>query len=380
MVPGMNFKTKNAKKIHAWHHLFMNRAIQLAMMGKGMTSPNPVVGALIIKKGKVVAEGYHKKAGDDHAEVMALKKAGIRAKGAILYVTLEPCFHHGKTPPCCHAIKEAGIKEVVIGIKDPNPATNGKSIRWLRNKGVKVTVGVLKDEINILNEVFIKNMTKKLPFVVSKSAQTLDGKIATSIGSSKWITSEKTRKFTRVIRSDFDAILVGVNTVLCDDPELNGTGSKKHLKKIIVDSSLKTPLKAKLFKGMPKGFCYVATTQKASRRKITELKKIGANVIICPDKKGKVDLFWLFKYLAKDEMRSILLEGGSKIIGSALKAGLVDKMNIYIAPKVVGDQKALSSIDGLATKKISQVLELDRLTVKMIEKEVFITGYVLRNR
>ncbi|MBI5415190.1 MAG: bifunctional diaminohydroxyphosphoribosylaminopyrimidine deaminase/5-amino-6-(5-phosphoribosylamino)uracil reductase RibD, partial [Candidatus Omnitrophica bacterium] len=269
---------------------FMHLALDLAVKGKGDTSPNPMVGAVIVKGNRVIAAGWHKRCGSDHAEVIALKKAGRRARGAKLYVTLEPCSHYGRTPPCVDQIIQSGIREVVTGMVDPNPLTRGKSIAKLRRVGVKVKVGILRREAGRLNEIFIKYMRGRMPFVAAKCAQTLDGKIATAAGESKWITSLKTRDHARRVRDEFDAICVGVNTVLKDDPRLNGARKTKRLKKIVLDSSLKTPLAARLFKGVRSLDCVIAVTRKASPAKIKQFQNKGARVIICPAKDGHVDL------------------------------------------------------------------------------------------
>ena len=359
---------------------FMRRAIHLALKAKGMTSPNPIVGAVIVKGNKVIAEGFHHRCGADHAEIVALKKAGSSAQGARLFVTLEPCYHYGRTPPCVEAVIKSGIKEVIVGMKDPNPLTNGKSIRKLHQIGIKTKVGILQKECEAMNEVFLKYIKSRMPFVVAKCAQTLDGKIATLTGDSKWITSEKTRQFSRKMRDQFDAILVGVNTVLKDNPSLNGVNKQKRLKKIILDAMLKISLQAKIFKGTAPSDCIIATTNKASSSRIKSFQQKGACVIVCPSIAGRIRLKWLFKELAKREIISILIEGGAKVIGSALKEKLVDKMHIYFAPKIVGDQKALSSVDGLNISKINKTIQLNKLNIEFTDKDIFITGYVLRNR
>ncbi len=355
---------------------FMQMALDLAMKGKGRTSPNPMVGAVIVKGKRVVATGWHKRCGADHAEIAALKKAGGRARGAKLYVTLEPCFHYGRTPPCVDKVIESGIREVVIAMVDPNPLTRGKSIAKLRRAGIKVKVGILRPAAQRLNETFVKYMRSKMPFVAAKCAQTLDGKIATVTGESKWITSSRTRAYARRVRDEFDAILVGVNTVLRDDPRLNGARATRRLKKIILDSSLKTPLKARLFKSVRPADCIIAVTRKAPPAKIKQFQIKGARVITCPVKDGRVDLKWLLKALAKEEITSILMEGGARVIGSALKEKLVDKLYIYVAPKIIGDQDALSSVVGVDTVNIGKSIRLKNLTSRNIGQDILIIGYV----
>ena len=354
----------------------MQMALDLAAKGKGSTSPNPMVGAVVVKRSRVIATGWHKRCGTDHAEIVAFKKAGSRACGAKLYVTLEPCFHFGRTPPCVDDVIASGVREVVIGMVDPNPLTRGKTIAKLRRAGIKVKVGILRPQAEQLNEVFVKYMRSKMPFVAAKCAQTLDGKIATVTGESKWITSLKTRDYARRIRDEFDAILVGVNTVLRDDPRLNGVKKTKRLKKIILDSSLKTPLTARLFKGVRRADCIIAVTRKASPAKIKKFQNKGVRVIISPVKDGHVDLKWLLKALAKEEITSILMEGGARVIGSALKGKLVDKLYIYVAPKIIGDQAALSSIVGVNTVNIGRSIRLKDLTSRNIGQDILLIGYV----
>jgi diaminohydroxyphosphoribosylaminopyrimidine deaminase/5-amino-6-(5-phosphoribosylamino)uracil reductase len=356
---------------------YMKRAFELAERGKGHTSPNPMVGAIVVKDGKIIGGSWHKRCGGPHAEIAALQRAGGRAKGAKLYVTLEPCFHFGRTPPCVDAVISAGIKEVIIGMKDPNPLTNGKSIAKLRRAGIKVKVGILQKELEGLNEAFVKYITRKMPFVVAKSAQTLDGKIAPASGGSKWITSKKTRAFSRRLRNDFDAILVGINTVLKDDPGLNAPRKSKRLKKIILDSRLRIPPTAKLFKNTLPADCLIATTTKAGSEKIDRFRKRGIQVIVCPQKNGGVDLKWLFKELAKREIANLLIEGGAHVIGSALNAKLVDKRHIFVAPKIMGDKNALDAAYGFKGSRLAQAVKLKEVTVQRIGGDIFVEGTVV---
>lgn len=361
------------------HEKFMARALELARQAQGNTSPNPMVGCVIVKKGQIIAEGFHRKCGSDHAEVAALKKVPVNANRATMYVTLEPCHHTGRTPPCVDTIIAHGISEVIIGMQDPNPFTNGKSIQKLKFAGIKVECGILEKECQQLNEAFIKFIQTGMPFVVSKTAQTLDGKIATATGQSKWITSEAMRKFSRKKRDEFDAILVGSETVLHDDPKLTASKKSKRLKKIVVDSSLKTALTAEWLKGKYPEDCIVAVTQKASAKKIKAFEGKGYQVIICPEKKGHINLKWLFKQLARNDIMSILIEGGAHVIGTALKDKLVDQMHIYIAPKIIGDQKALSAVQNLGIKNLEQAVQLQDVTYEIFKEGIMVNGYVLRN-
>ncbi len=357
-------------------HIYMKVALDLAIMAKGKTSPNPMVGAVIVKNKSIIAKGYHKRCGSDHAEIVALKKAGSKAKGAKLYVTLEPCGHFGRTPPCVDAIVQSGIKEVVIATKDPNLKNNGKSIQKLKRAGLKVTVGVLEKEALTINESFFKWMKKKMPFVMIKCAQTLDGKIATVTGHSKWITSKEARSFTHQLRNEFDSILVGINTVIKDNPNLNPTLKTKILKKIVIDSNLKVSLSANLFKKTNHKNVYIATTKNASKNKIGQFQKKGINVYVCTGKDGRVDLKEFFKILARNEITNILVEGGATVAGSIIKEKLADKMMILIAPKIIGDQDAKSSISGLNIKNINRSLKLRDICLKCLQSDLLVQGYI----
>lgn len=361
---------------------YMRIAYKLALKGKGTTSPNPMVGAVIVKNNKIIAQGFHARCGGDHAEVVALKKAGQKARGATLYVTLEPCAHHGRTPPCVNHIIDSGIAKVVIGMKDPNPLMNGKSVAILKKFGIKVEVGCLEDVLTRMNEVFIKYIKEHLPFVTAKTAQTLDGKIATANGDSKWITSESTRVYSRSMRDQFDAIMVGANTVKMDDPGLKPLRKGKGFKKIIVDSTLALSVKARLFHGTDPSNVIIATTAKAVQSKVDMLLKMGAVVLVAPTKgkHGHVDLKWLMKELVRLEISSILIEGGGRLIGRAIKDGLVDRMMIYVAPKIIGDQNGVSSIAGLNITDVNKAVILKDVTVDFLKPDVLIQGYVYRNR
>ncbi|MDP8266014.1 MAG: bifunctional diaminohydroxyphosphoribosylaminopyrimidine deaminase/5-amino-6-(5-phosphoribosylamino)uracil reductase RibD [Candidatus Aceula meridiana] len=363
-------------KISTQDSQFMYLALELALKAKGKTSPNPLVGAVVVKNNKIVGQGYHRRCGVAHAESVALKQAGMEARGATLYVTLEPCGHFGRTPPCVDSIIANSIREVIVGTKDPNPVNNGKSILKLRRAGIKVKVGCLKEDLEKINEPFFKHIAKKMPFVVVKCAQTLDGKIATAQGHSRWITSSGTRDISHKLRDDFDAILVGINTVLKDNPYLNAKSQAKRLKKIIVDSTLKIPLRGNLYKNTKASDIIVATTKKASSQKLNKLVKKGACVLVCPSKNGQVDLKVLFKKLAQKEILSLLVEGGAKVIGSVLAQKLADKIWIFVAPKIIGDQSALSAIDGLGTQNVNKAISLERIQIYPLAKDFLIEGYI----
>jgi diaminohydroxyphosphoribosylaminopyrimidine deaminase/5-amino-6-(5-phosphoribosylamino)uracil reductase len=345
--------------------LYMNRAWELALQGWGRTSPNPMVGAVLVKSGKIIAQGYHHYCGGDHAEVDAFKKAGAKARGATLYVTLEPCSHTGRTGPCTQAIVKAGIKKVIVGAVDPNRVNNGRSLKWLKRQGVEVEVGLLSDELTRMNEAFNCWITTGLPFVTAKVAQTLDGKIASLSGESQWITSKVTRDYAHRLRYGFDAIMVGINTVLADDPRLR-TLPFKRIKKIILDTHGKILPNAKLFEGTKPEDVFVFTA-------FPSKKKIKAQVIKSPVYKGKIDLKWVLKFLGSQEVVYLLIEGGGTVVGNALERGLVDKMMIYTAPKLMGE--GLPGIRGLRTGKLSDMIRLRDMSIDKIGEDILIQGY-----
>ena len=343
----------------------MNLAFDLALNGWGKVSPNPMVGAVVVKSGKVIAEGWHAYYGGPHAEAMAIAQAGKKAQGADLYVTLEPCSHFGRTPPCTDAIIKAKIKRVFVGVKDPNPLMRGKSLNILRKAGIQVEIGFLEQELTRLNESFNKFIATGLPFVTAKTAQTLDGKIATLSGQSKWITSEESRNYARDLRFGFDAILVGVNTVLNDDPGLNAPG--KAIKKIILDARLRTPANAKIFKDTKPEDVLIFTSVKTKN-------KLKADIIQAPAQNGRIDLKWVMNYLGQKKISNVLIEGGGQVIGNALKVGIVDKMMIYVAPKMMGE--GLEAVCGLGISKLNQIKQLKDVSVGKIGNDILSEGYL----
>jgi diaminohydroxyphosphoribosylaminopyrimidine deaminase/5-amino-6-(5-phosphoribosylamino)uracil reductase len=334
--------------------IYMNRAWELALKGWGRTSPNPMVGAVLVKSGKIIAEGFHHYCGGDHAEVDALKKAGAKAKGASLYVTLEPCGHSGRTPACTEAILKAGIRKVIVGALDPNRLNNGRSLKFLRRHGVEVSTGLLVDELTHLNEAFNCWITTGRPFVTAKIAQTLDGKVACLDGKSKWITSEQARDYAHRLRFGFDAIMVGINTVLKDDPRLK-TLPAKHIKKIILDTHGKISSRAKLFEGTRPEDIFVFSARNA------------------PLYHGKIDLKWVLSFLGKRGVASVLIEGGSTVVGEALARNLVDKMMVYIAPKIMGE--GLQAVRGLKSRSLGKMVQLKEISFDTIGKDILIQGY-----
>jgi len=358
------------------HIYYMNLAMKLAEKAKGRTSPNPMVGAIVVKDGRIVGKGYHKKAGTSHAEVIALDAAGKKAKGATLYVTLEPCAHLGRTGPCVDRIIKAQVKEVIVGMIDPNPLNDGKGINILKQQRIKVDVGLLEDKLRKLNESFIKYITKRRPFVTVKVAQSLDGKIATKTGDSKWITSDRSRGFAHRLRQNYDAIMVGINTILRDNSKLEAWFSKKQLIKIVVDSQLSTPQDANIFS---KNSSVVIVTLPISPGQETENRKVlagKAKILEVKEKAGQVNLRDMMKKLAQLEITNILVEGGGTLIGSLFDEGLVDKVLFFISPKIIGGKEAISSVMGKGISRIDSAIKLKDLSFKRIGEDFLIEGYI----
>jgi len=358
------------------HEYYMNLAIKLALKGKGLVSPNPLVGSIVVKNGYIIGRGFHAKAGLAHAEVVALDEAGNAAEGATLYVTLEPCCHYGRTPPCVARIIKSGVKEVIVGMSDPNPLNNGKGVEILKQNKIKVKVGVLEDRLRRINEAFIKYITKKVPLVTVKVAESLDGRIATRTGDSKWITSDKSRSFAHRSRSNYDAIMVGVNTVLRDNPKLDAWFSKIQPIKIIVDSQLSIPAKANVFSGSKPVIIATLSSalgQETENRKILSAK---ANILDVKEKSGQVNLKDMMKKLAGMGITSILVEGGGMLIGSLFDEGLVDKIMFFISPKIIGGKDAIGSVMGQGVLRVERALKLKDITLRRFGEDFLIEGYV----
>lgn len=355
--------------------IFMREALRIARNAEGRTAPNPLVGAVIVKDGKIVAEGWHRQAGTPHAEIHALNMAGELAKNSTLYVTLEPCSHFGRTPPCAKSIVNAGIKKVVAAMKDPNPKVAGRGFEILRGAGVEVEFGILEDEARKLNEIFIKWVTKNLPFVTLKFACSLDGKIATASGESQWISCEASRKFTHHLRDLNDAILVGVGTVLKDNPSLTTRLVQgKNPVRVIVDSNARTPLDSNVVIDKS-ARTIIATTSNAPPEKISALKNLGVEIITAGDGL-RVDLKILMHELAEQEITSVLVEGGGTINFSMLKENLVDKVLAFVAPKIIGGKNSLTAVEGAGFEKLSDAVNLKNLTTQKLGDDILISGYV----
>ena len=358
----------------------MARAISLARNGLGRTSPNPLVGAVIVRDGRIVAEGWHRKAGTPHAEIHALNMAGELARGATVYVSLEPCAHYGRTGPCAKALVEAGVSRVVVAMMDPNPKVAGKGIAILQEAGIEVTTGVLEQEARQLNEVFLKWMTTGLPFVALKTAMTLDGKIATAAGQSQWITNEASRYETHRLRDIYDGILVGINTALADNPSLT-TRLKEYQGRnpvrIVVDSRARLPLTAKLVTdGAARTI--VAVTEQAPAERVEALRSAGVEIIVAGSS-NHVDMQSLMEQLGAMKISSVLVEGGGSVNFSLLQAGLVDRVYACIAPKLVGGRDALTPVEGEGFQELDRAVELENIQLRQLGSDVLLTGIVKRN-
>ncbi len=356
----------------------MRIALRLAAKGRGRTSPNPMVGAVIVMDGKIVGRGYHKRAGEAHAEINAIVDAGKRACGGTLYINLEPCNHHGRTPPCTEAILTARIRRVVVGMRDPNPDVKGGGVEFLQAHGVEVRWGVLEDEARRLNEAFIKYVRHKRPFVIMKAAASMDGKIATRTGDAKWITGEKARSLVHRLRNEVDAILVGVGTVLNDDPLLTTRlkrGAGRDPVRVVLDSQLRVPLRAKIFNLDSPVPTIVATSHCAPKSKQNQLRKKGIKVITVSSNEDGLDLPELLSKLGKRDILSVLVEGGGTVFGSFLQSRLIDKFYLFYAPIIIGGAGAIGMVGGKGTNRMADTLRLRDIRARKIGEDLLVEAY-----
>ncbi len=361
------------------HESFIKRTLALASKAKGMTSPNPVVGALLVKKGRVIAEDYHRKAGSPHAEALVIQGAGDEARSSTLYVSLEPCCHTDKrTPPCTQAIIRAGIRKVVVAMKDPNPRVSGKGIKELEDAGIEVISGILEDKARRLNEFYVKYITTKRPFVILKTAMTLDGKIATSGGKSKWITGEKARRMVHRLRSSVDAVLTAIGTVKADDPELTArVKGSRNPKKIVIDPNLEIPLRARILSSPPETIVVTrdpgVTPTPSVADKIKNIESTGNRVFYF---KQKLELNWLMEELGGMGLTSVLIEGGSSLNAHALEDGIVDKVMFFVAPKILGGKDSYPSVGGKISRRLEHAFQLKDISIRRIGEDMLIEGYL----
>ncbi len=369
--------------------IFMRRALRLAARARGMTSPNPMVGAVIVKNGRVIAEDYHKKAGELHAEALAIIRAGDKAKGSTLYVTLEPCCHLDKrTPPCTKSIIDANIRRVIIGMEDPNPKVSGKGTCQLKRHGIEVVEGFLKPEAQKLNEAYVKYITTGKPFVVLKVAMTLDGKIATPDGQSKWITGEQSRRLVHRMRSSVDAVLTAIGTVKADNPMLTARTDKTHAgrdlvhqpERIVIDPRLETPLDYNILSLPPKTILVTKRTAPNDRKSAARLEKLRMllekGVEIIEYEGDRVDLEWLMSRLGECRITSVMIEGGPSLGSYALTEGIVDKVAFFIAPKIIGGKHSLPAIGGSVFRKLEDAYRVRDMQVRKIGEDILVEGYL----
>ena len=363
---------------------FMRHALSLAELALGYTSPNPAVGAVVVKDGVVVGLGHTQPPGSAHAEVVALQQAGDRARGATLYVTLEPCCHQGRTPPCTGAIIAAGIAKVHCALVDPNPLVSGKGIKELKAAGIEVVMGEYEAEAREINEGYIKYITTNLPFVIAKFAMSLDGKIATKSGDSRWISSGDARDYVHRIRHVVDAIMVGANTVINDDPRLSARwcGSSGVTKggttriqplRVIVDGKGRIPATAQIFS--EPGHTLIAVARPLAPRKKDRLLSVGAEVVEFESNDGIINLSDIFRFLGERQVVSVLVEGGSKLFGYLFDGGLADKVLAFVSPIIIGGQKAKSVVGGVGVEQVAEASSLHNVRMTNFDKDILVSGY-----
>lgn len=358
---------------------YMRRALQLAERGRGWTSPNPMVGAVIVRDGHILAEGWHARYGEMHAERAALANATEDVRGATMYVTLEPCCHHGKQPPCTDAIIDSGITRVVVGSADPNPLVAGKGVAILRAAGIDVVENVLREECDALNEVFLHYIREKQPFVVMKAAMTLDGKIATRTGASRWVTGEAARAHGHSLRHRYRAIMVGSGTVLADDPLLTcRIENGRDPLRVVCDSRLRTPLSARLVQTARETPTLIATCVEDAAR-IAPYENAGCRVWSLPERDGHVDLVALMQRLGSENIDSVLIEGGGTLAWAALEAGIVQKVYSYIAPKLFGGRDAKTPVEGEGVALPEECAQLSVTNISRLGADILIESEVQRH-
>lgn len=356
---------------------YMKMALHLSQQGRGRTSPNPMVGAVVVKDGAVAGKGYHQKAGTPHAEIHALNEAGMAAQGSTLYVTLEPCCHRGRTLPCVDFIIRSRVARVVVAMQDPNPLVNGRGVRMLRDAGVQVDLGILENEARTLNEFFIKYITRKVPFVILKAAVSLDGRIATRTGDSRWITGEAARERAHEIRNTVDAVLVGVNTVLTDNPSLTtrlpGSEGRDPVR-IILDTHLRTPLDARIIVNDSPAKTLIFAGGDVARERIKAYQERNVTVLVAKKGMHRIEFAQILEDLGGMEISSLMIEGGAEVHASALKAGIVDRVVFFVAPKIIGGGASREAIANLGVERIQDALQLEHIRIEQVGDDVMIQG------
>ncbi len=378
-TPAVQFGSSRGthSEFDAWH---MRRALELAIRGQGHVEPNPLVGSVVVQTdGTVVGEGFHKRFGDAHAEIEALRVAGSRAVGATLYVTLEPCCHHGKTPPCTEAIVAAGIRRVVAALPDPFPAVSGGGLRALEAAGVEVRVGLLSDDARRINAPYLKLVERGVPWIIAKWAMTLDGKLATRLGDSRWISGEAARRVTHQIRGRVDAILIGSGTAAADDPLLTARPAGfRTATRVVVDSRAVLSLESQLVRTAKETPVLVAVgpdADEASRKKLTDA---GCEIWLCEATDSQERLRLLLQELGRRRMTNVLVEAGGRLLGSFFDAGQIDEVHAFIAPKLIGGLSATSPFAGAGVERMDQALALEEPQVRTLGADVYVSGRVRR--
>ena len=351
---------------------FMKRALQLARRADGRTSPNPMVGAVLVKKGEIVAEDYHRKAGSPHAEALVIKRAGGHARGATLYVTLEPCSHRDKrTPPCSDAIIEAGIRNVFVAMEDPNPRVSGRGIRKLSRAGIDVSVGAMEEEARSLNEAYIKYIATRIPFVTLKTAMTLDGKIATPEGQSKWITGKKARTLVHRTRSSVDAVVTAIGTVKADDPELTARiRGGRNPRRVVIDPNLDISEDARILEQPPE----TILVTRVRGAKAARFSQSGLRMLFF---EGSLSLGWLLKELGGLEIMSVLIEGGASLNGHAFRESVVDRVMVFISPKIIGGRQSIPAVGGVFFRSLENACRVKDARIRHIGEDILVEGRVL---
>ncbi|MBI9059073.1 MAG: bifunctional diaminohydroxyphosphoribosylaminopyrimidine deaminase/5-amino-6-(5-phosphoribosylamino)uracil reductase RibD [Labilibaculum sp.] len=359
----------------------MQRAFELAKKGVGKVNPNPLVGAVIVRDDKIIGEGYHEFYGGPHAEVNAFRSAKENVEGATMYVTLEPCSHYGKTPPCAEAIVKNKIGKVVIGMLDPNPLVAGKGVKLLEENGIDVDYGYLCEELSEMNRVFLKFIQNKQPYVVMKTAMTLDGKIASHTGDSRWVSNPNSRKRVHELRNELSAIMIGVDTVIADDPilttRLEGKDGRNPIR-IVVDSKARIPLESKILNSCDQAKTMLAVTEKADSNKLKEIEELGNVILKVKSSNGRVDLKDLMIKLGEEGIDGVLLEGGAILNFSSLQAGVVDEVMSFIAPKIIGGANAKTPVGGLGIEKMKDAIELENIEIKQLGNDLMLTGKIIK--
>jgi len=363
--------------------IHMGRALELAARGKGLTSPNPMVGAVLVKNNVIVGEGFHTYGGLKHAEVLAIEQAGESVCGATLYTNLEPCSHTGRTPPCSELLLRSGIVRVVAAMEDPNPQVAGEGLRNLKEGGVTVSLGLMQREAQRLNEAFAKYITVRRPFISLKAGITLDGKLADFRGESKWITAEETRQKVQQLRFENDAILVGIGTVMKDDPLLTdrtGQPRRRPLLRVVLDSRLQIPVFSRLIRSSIPGDIMVFCSQGRDLRREAELKNLGVNVVLAPVATGRIPFDFVLEELGRHEITSLLVEGGAEVNYEALQSHQVDKLILFMAPKILGGKDSVPMVGGSGFGELEHSQVFQFTSVERIGPDLAIEAYPPPNR